>query len=117
MESVVKQDAGLSLSHVVDACRAIARKFGIEELYLFGSVAAGTARPDSDVDLIYRADTDIFDYRARRAFRSELRDALGTDIDLVRKEYFSEPASDPYAELQRRAFVRDVESKPIILLL
>ena len=35
-----------------DALAALCRRNGIRRLSLFGSVAAGTARPDSDVDLL-----------------------------------------------------------------
>ena len=31
----------------------LCRKYGIAELSVFGSVARGDARPDSDVDLLY----------------------------------------------------------------
>jgi uncharacterized protein len=35
-----------------DALAALCRRHGIHRLSLFGSVAKGTARPDSDVDLL-----------------------------------------------------------------
>ena len=34
-------------------CAPIARKLGVKSLYLFGSVAQGTANRNSDVDFIY----------------------------------------------------------------
>ncbi len=36
-----------------DALAAICRRYGIAELAVFGSVARGEERPDSDVDLFY----------------------------------------------------------------
>ena len=36
-------------ARLADLCR----KYGIAELAVFGSVARGSARPDSDVDLLY----------------------------------------------------------------
>jgi uncharacterized protein len=36
-----------------DALAAICDKYGIAELKVFGSRAHGTARPDSDIDVLY----------------------------------------------------------------
>jgi hypothetical protein len=33
----------------------LCQKYGIAELSVFGSVVRGDARPDSDVDLLYRS--------------------------------------------------------------
>lgn len=41
-----------------DALTAICRKHGIRRLALFGSTLRGTARPDSDVDLLVEFDPD-----------------------------------------------------------
>ena len=56
--------------------------FGVDELWLYGSEAEGTARADSDVDLaaLFRRrpkDLDIFDAR------TELEEELRRDVDLV----------------------------------
>jgi hypothetical protein len=39
--------------HLDAAPAAVCDKYGIAELPLFGSRARGTARPDSDVDVVY----------------------------------------------------------------
>lgn len=58
------------------------RRFGVDELWLYGSQAEGTARADSDVDLavLFRRrprSLEIFDAR------SELEELLRRDVDLV----------------------------------
>ncbi|WP_289036475.1 nucleotidyltransferase domain-containing protein [uncultured Roseibium sp.] len=66
---------------------------GLEHLFLFGSVARGEARPDSDIDLAYQ----VLDGKTLSLFdlgriMQQLKAALGTtaDIDLVPdKDLFS----------------------------
>lgn len=41
-----------------DALAAVCRKHGVRQLALFGSTLKGTARPDSDVDLLVEFDPD-----------------------------------------------------------
>ena len=96
--------------------RPIAQKYGVEELYLFGSMARNEAREDSDVDLIYSLpESDPNRSRTVHGLRNDLRKALGRDVDLTRKSYVTDPIdSDPLAELQRRAFVRNLSKHPMI---
>jgi predicted nucleotidyltransferase len=53
------------LSFDRDALRALCRRYGIRRLSLYGSVLKGTARPESDVDLLVefepRAKPSLFD--------------------------------------------------------
>ncbi|HYU35132.1 MAG TPA: nucleotidyltransferase domain-containing protein [Thermoanaerobaculia bacterium] len=58
------------------------RRFGLDTLWLYGSEAQGTAKPDSDVDLaaLFRRRTeplDVFDAR------TDLEEILHRDVDLV----------------------------------
>lgn len=94
----------------------IAKKHGVEELYLFGSMAREEAREDSDIDFIYRLPaTDSHRSQTIRGLRNDLRKALGRNIDLTRKSYVTDPIdSDPLAELQRRAFVRNLSNHPMV---
>ncbi len=64
-------------------CRsAMAARFGVRRLVLFGSVARNEARADSDVDLLVRfegrADFDRF-----MGLKLYLEDLLGRRVDLV----------------------------------
>ncbi len=61
---------------------AAAARHGARNVRVFGSVARGEARPDSDIDVLVAMDDgrSLFDlFRLRR----ELERLLGPDIDLV----------------------------------
>ena len=106
-----------STSEIAALARPLARRYGITELYLFGSMAGGEAASDSDIDFIYETVDD--DMRVRRIgnFREALREAFGRDIDLVKASYITQPEKKPYDELIRSLFVRDVLAKPILRIL
>ena len=60
------------------------RAAGVLQLSLFGSVARGEARPDSDVDVAVRLDPmrgiDLFDLGG---INMRLQNLLGTSVDLI----------------------------------
>lgn len=62
--------------------RAVATEHGYSRLAVFGSVARGEARPDSDIDLIVEAppDTSTFGFLN---FKHLIEQILGRDIDLI----------------------------------
>lgn len=93
----------------------IAHKYRVAELYLFGSMARNEARDDSDVDFIYCLPAaDCNRSHTVRGLRNDLRKALGRNVDLTRKSYVTDCIdSDPLAELQRRAFVRNLGKYPM----
>jgi uncharacterized protein len=64
------------------ALRKVARRHGIDRLWLFGSRAKGLARPDSDVDLLYHAppQTNLWDVSG---FMADAEDILGRKVDLL----------------------------------
>lgn len=78
--------SGLDVAVVVEAAtpiiRAIAEERGFSDLALFGSVARGDARPDSDVDLIVRPphDAQIADIVALAEIVSEV---VGRHVDVI----------------------------------
>jgi uncharacterized protein len=69
----------------VDECRLadICERYGIAELQVFGSSARSSARPDSDIDILYavmpgmRLGWEIED------LADDLSDLLGRQVDLV----------------------------------
>lgn len=109
----------LTPSIVQKLCAPIARKLGVKSLYLFGSVAQGTANRNSDVDFIYELqDESSLERETSRIVRKQelmrsLADCLGRKIDLVNKSYVTQPLADEDAEIQRRAFVTTINTKPI----
>lgn len=60
----------------------LAEKYGARNVRLFGSVARGEARLDSDVDFLVELETgrSLFDLGG---FLSELRALLGVEVDVV----------------------------------
>ncbi len=84
----------------------IARAYGAERIFLFGSYARGEARPDSDVDL--RIDRGSIRGLRFAGLLGDLEEALGTHVDLIstagwmrrfaaalpRRRYFSMSSSE-----------------------
>jgi predicted nucleotidyltransferase len=58
----------------------LAAQYGASNVRVFGSVARGEARPDSDVDFImkFRDDTNIFDMVG---LWQDLTDLMGREVD------------------------------------
>jgi predicted nucleotidyltransferase len=91
VESFLAQEAGTTptLAAVLGRLRAHSddlRARGIASLAVFGSVARGDARPDSDVDLL--ADIDPAAHLSLvglSSLRAELSDLLGAPVDLVER--------------------------------
>ncbi len=79
------EDAGIDFDP--QALASICRRYGVAELSLFGSLSKGTARPDSDIDLLYvlvpvaRVGWEIED------LAEELGVLFGRRVDLVSKRY------------------------------
>lgn len=65
-----------------EAVLAAAAARGLSEVRVFGSVARGDARRDSDVDLLVhpRTDSSVFDLAG---FMSEVEELLGVKVDIV----------------------------------
>lgn len=74
----------------------LAQRFGVRELSLFGSTARGTARADSDVDILVSFDGPA---TSDRYFGVQffLEDLLGCNVDLVTDKALR-PELRPYVE-------------------
>lgn len=117
-DAIQRGNDGIPSPHdIALSARPLAHRYGVDELYLFGSMADGTAGDGSDIDFIYGTPDD--GTRARRVadFREALREAFGRDIDLVKASYITQPEKKPYDELIRSLFVRNVLAKPILRIL
>ena len=73
-----------------DEILRIAASHGARDVRVFGSLARGEARPDSDIDILVKLDPgrsllDII------AIKQDLEDLLGCDVDVV-----TEAAISPY---------------------
>lgn len=77
----------LKFDAVHDQIAELCRRYGIAELSVFGSVARGDDRPDSDVDLLYVSASDSMNSLWELwELRDELAQLLGRKIDLVPKD-------------------------------
>lgn len=70
--------------------RVLQQRSDIRLAILFGSVAQGTARPDSDLDLAI-AGTPRLDATARLGLLTELAEIIGRPIDLIDLDLAGEP--------------------------
>jgi predicted nucleotidyltransferase len=75
-------EAMLTQDQIERIVELLDRRFGLDTLWLYGSEAQGTAKPDSDVDLaaLFRRRTEpleVFDAR------SDLEEILHREVDLV----------------------------------
>ncbi|MSW94443.1 MAG: nucleotidyltransferase [Actinobacteria bacterium] len=76
------------MSLLVDkgALAELCDRYGVAELAVFGSVASGTARPDSDIDVLYTLKEGVRLGWAINDFSDELENLLGRPVDLVGKK-------------------------------
>ena len=74
----------------------LARRFGVVDIALFGSIARGEATPDSDMDILIRFDGPA---TSRRYFGVQfyLEDLTGLSVDLVTDKALR-PELRPYVE-------------------
>ena len=62
----------------------IARKYGLSEVYVYGSTARGEADADSDIDLLYRSEAGShLNMMRREALQRELEDAFRREVSLT----------------------------------
>ncbi|WP_165362324.1 nucleotidyltransferase family protein [Bifidobacterium pseudolongum] len=113
-ENQARHPETLTPERITSLAAPIARAYGIQELYLFGSTARGATTSTSDVDFIYATPTAGFSTKMLLPLRQELSAALGHPVDLVRKSYLTSPLKDYYSEFARRAFVHDASTNPMI---
>jgi uncharacterized protein len=81
----------------------VRREFGVQELYIFGSVARGEDRPDSDVDVLVEffpeARPTLLTFGRLQEF---LEQVLGRAVDIVENHPRLRPAFRQVVEAERR---------------
>lgn len=84
---------------LVEASVELRARFGVRSLALFGSVARGEAKPESDIDLLveFECVPGLSEYMAAKFW---LEERLGSPVDLVMKgalEDWARPAVEAEA--------------------
>ncbi len=72
----------LTLAQIKKKIKPILNKYGINDIYLFGSYARGEANKDSDVD-IYCEKGNIKTFVDQGFMKDELEDSLNKKVDII----------------------------------
>ena len=72
---------------------AACREFDVEKLYVFGSVAAGSATEESDVDFLVEFKRSQFEgaFDQFMGLKTRLEEIVGTPVDLLTLKKFRNP--------------------------
>ena len=90
-----------SISKIKAVVDSLARRYGAERIYLFGSYARGEEREDSDIDL--RIDKGDIRGLQFAGLLGDLEEALGSKVDLI-----STAGMDEH-------FLREIEPEEVLL--
>ena len=77
----MKIDRQKALNYLTGARERLATSYGVRRIGIFGSVARGTGRDSSDLDVLVDMDNPTFDRYMDLKF--EIEDHLGAPVDLV----------------------------------
>lgn len=80
----------VGINSIMKTVHAVAPKYDIERVVLFGSYAKGDHSASSDVDMLLDTGSKFSLFDAAR-LRNELSDLLGTDVDVVSRMSLYEP--------------------------
>ncbi len=94
------------ISNNISEIKALCKKYKVKELYVFGSSVSDKFNDESDVDLLYKFDSDnIKDYFINFfEFKENFENLVNRVVDLV-----------PYENLQNKYFVESIEKSKIKL--
>lgn len=71
-----------NINDIQSVVEPVAQKYRLKNVWLFGSYARGTAKPDSDIDLLIEADEGTTLFQLGGVY-SEISDALGKNVDIA----------------------------------
>ena len=97
-----------TLSEIKTIVSRLARQYGAERIYLFGSYARGTATESSDVDLLVdTTGTSLTSLFALGALYCDLEDALQKRVDLITISALQQRAQMPSEQDFRQTVMRE----------
>ena len=73
----------LTIDEIKSEVLPLAKKYHIESVYLFGSIAKGTATENSDADFLVKFTAPVPSIFAVMGFKEELQKSLHTPVDVV----------------------------------
>lgn len=96
--------------------KSVAKEFGLSRVYLFGSYARGSARKDSDVDLLIETVRPFGEFEEEKV-RKALTAVLHADIDLVHMDCYllKEPQDATFLEKERQRYKNAVAKERVLL--
>ncbi len=76
---------------IADIVRPIAKEYGIDKVYLFGSYARGEATEDSDIDFYVEFSRPLG--LRYCSFYSDIEERIGKSVDIITKDGLYNPAT------------------------
>lgn len=73
----------LTIEQIADSVRTASREFPLRKVELFGSYAAGTSTPRSDVDLLVEFAEPRVSLLLLNGLKYRMEELLGTPVDIV----------------------------------
>ncbi len=87
----------ISLAEIKEKIIPVCEKYDIPEVYIFGSYANGTARPDSDVDLIIDS-TNVKGFLHLIQIKNAMEKQLGKKVDITTLNALKENADKRFSQ-------------------
>ncbi|GHU95059.1 hypothetical protein FACS189479_08360 [Spirochaetia bacterium] len=75
----------MNINEIRTKVAKVAGRYGVEQVFLFGSYARGDARPDSDIDICIKKG-NVRTLLELSGFYLDLEESLGQKVDVVTTE-------------------------------
>ncbi len=93
-----------TINDIVSLVKPIVKKYGVKEVYLFGSYARGEADGNSDIDFLVLGGEN-FKLTMIFAFAEELRNVLKKDVDVFEINEINKNSDFYNTIMKERVFV------------
>ena len=93
-----------TINDIVSLVKPIVKKYGVKEVYLFGSYARGEADRNSDIDFLVLGGEN-FKLTMIFAFAEELRNVLKKDVDVFEINEINKNSDFYNTIMKERVFV------------